>query len=609
MLKLLLLIYMGCAPLAYASNEYLREKLNEALTLFPVNMAFDFEMVSLDSDALMGGDLCSTSRDVRFAQTILKRGHQKIQVSKRLVELAQSNKQEFPCLHGSYERLLLATLVHELVHVRDNVEKISLDPDFQRIVGMKRITRSSRKKVSSHNALVSPDAYEFVNLEEALAVNLEYYLLDPQFECRRPALAGFLKRRFGIHGKGLCQKNYQVIIQSSFIEDNYLKPQSIDPSRIYQIHYLFAGRGRALMSRWGHSMFRLVMCAPHRKVVGPNCMNDVSHHIVLSYRAFINGSSINYKKGLLGEYPSQLFIMRWHEIQQEYTKFELRDVYSVPLKLTSEQKQAFIDLTMERYWSYQGRYYFLTNNCGTEAQKHLALALTEEQSELVHSITPLRIFKDITDANNDLTELVIEGMDREEMVQQGILIESMEKELQKDLSELRSYGIFRDKKLSKFIKKRTAEERLQAYEDFFSTQILEPEAKKILIMRLTHLERYLYTRFMMELPIKAVAMMGKDEELQTTVEELTHGILTLALQPWDIVRARYGVPSALEFSQQFDSFKEQRKMRVQNSLNIQMRLLEEIMKKEHFESEALELSNYQKLKTFTNKLILSEVVQ
>ena len=52
---------------------------------------------------------------------------------------------------------------------------------------------------SSHNAFSdrSPDGYELASPVEFVAVNLEYFLLDPAYACRRPALYHYFAAHFG----------------------------------------------------------------------------------------------------------------------------------------------------------------------------------------------------------------------------------------------------------------------------------------------------------------------------------------------------------------------------------------------------------------------------
>lgn len=590
MFKLLFVAVLAQVFSSHASENYFQEKVKEGLGLLPFSYAVEFEVSSFKSDQFMGENLCELGEHVEFGKTLRKHKKHKIIISARLVELAQTVTRVFSCSHGSFEKVLLATIVHELTHVRDNFEKISLDPDFQRIVGVKRITKSSRKKILNQNVATSPDPYEFISLEEALATNVEYLIFDPEFECRKPATANFLAPRLGITLSHVCRKNYQVITQSSYIEDNYLHHSNIDPSRIYQVHYLFAGKGQALMSRWGHAMFRLVVCAPHRTTAGPECLRDVSHHLVLTYRAYITDMNISYSKGMFGDYPSQLFIMRFHEVQQEYTKFELRDLYSVPLKMTEEQKKNFIDLTLERYWTYQGKYYFLDNNCGTEAQKHLAVVLSEEEARLVRSITPSKMFNDIIDSGLSLDK--------------GQLYRGLYDEMEKTFRELRSIGLYKQKKLIKFLKKGRAETRLESYKDYFSRQSLDSKTLKRTVMRLIYLERYLLTRFMQELPKKAFLKMNKDASLKAVVQKMSEGLKTLALQPWEVVDGKYGVPTANEFEVRYTEFKERRKSEMKVTLEEQLRNLNIILEKKHFSNEMLELEKFREIKNFTNDLLL-----
>ncbi|HXH76437.1 MAG TPA: DUF4105 domain-containing protein [Bacteriovoracaceae bacterium] len=589
---------------------YLQQKVSEALNVLPVNyldgVKHDIEIgvAALDGDLFLNENLCHLDESVHFAMTTRKRNQHKITISSRLIQLAMEVKKEFPCLHGTYEKVLIGAIIHEMTHVKDNFEKISLEPDFQRIVGVKRITKSSKKKVINQNAATSPDAYEFENLEEALAVNVEYLVLDPEFECRKPATANFLLRRLGMKSQGKCTKNYQVVTQSSYLEDNYLHTYSIDPSRVYQIHYLFAGKGDAMMSRWGHAMFRVVVCAPHRKVAGPDCMRDVSHHLALSYRAYITDTSISYAKGMFGKYPSQLFIMRFHEVQQEYTKFELRELYSIPLKMNVEQKREFIDLTLERFWTYQGKYYFLTNNCGTETQKHLAVALSEEQSDLIHSITPSKMYKDITKKVNDLTDVSIEGVERKELISKGLLLESILGELEKTFEELKEAGFYSERNLKKFLKKTTAAKRLEAYTEAFSSNSFDKKTSQHLLLRIMYLERYLLSRFVMEVPKKAVLKMNKDSALKAEVIKMGQSLKTLGLQPWQVVVSRFGVPTESEFASQYAGFAQKRKIEMRASTEEQLKNLHSILGKRYFLDELAEMENFHQIKKFTSQLFI-----
>lgn len=596
------------ATLEFRASGLLKSETADVLAMLPhdylsnVNKRIVIEEAQLKTDALfITEDLCKINEGVKFGVT----KKDKITISSRLVQLAQNNSKEFNCGHRTFRNMLKAVIIHELTHVKDNVEKISITPDFQRIVGMKKVQKNSKKHLMNQNVSTSPDAYEFENLEESLAVNTEYLVLDPEFECRKPATAGFLSKRLGISLKGTCQKNYKVLAQSAFVEDNYQLSVNIDPSRIYQVHYLFAGKGQALMSRWGHAMFRLVVCAPYRKKVGPECLDDVSHHLALSYRAYMSDINISYAKGMFGHYPSQLFIMRYLEVQQEYTKFDLRDLYSLPLKMTASEKRDFLDLTLERFWTYQGRYYFLDNNCGTETVKHLAVALSDEDSQLIGSITPLKIYRDILKQGNDLTEGNFDGLSREQMIKSKLVVESMFEELNSNYQFLRKYlSSFKDKDFKKFLKKTNAETRLNDYEQFkISSEGMELSERKQIVMKLIYLERYLANRFLMEVPKKAIQKMNKDENLKREVMKMGESLKTLSIQPWEVVTSRYGVPTAPEFEIQYPKFMTRRQGEIKMSIDAQMTNLQSILGKSYFTKELNELEELKKIKVFTAELI------
>src|SRR5450830_1864292 len=130
-------------------------------------------------------------------------------------------------------------------------------------------------------------------------------------------------------------------------------PGPVDPERVYEIDYLLAEANQNLVSRWGHSMLRLVICAPGRPR-GPDCRLDLDQHLVLSYRAFVGDVQLSSWDGLVGKYPSRLFVLPLAQVIDEYTKTELRGLASVPLKLTRREIEDTVEHAAEMHWSYDG---------------------------------------------------------------------------------------------------------------------------------------------------------------------------------------------------------------------------------------------------------------
>src|SRR3546814_10543459 len=106
-------------------------------------------------------------------------------------------------------------------------------------------------------------------------------------------------------------------------------PRSTRTDTLFPYTTLFRSNG---VSRWGHSMLRLVICAPDRPR-GPDCRLDLDQHLVLPYRAFVGDVQLSSWDGLVGKYPSRLFVLPLAQVIDEYTKTELRSLASVPLNL------------------------------------------------------------------------------------------------------------------------------------------------------------------------------------------------------------------------------------------------------------------------------------
>ncbi len=233
-----------------------------------------------------------------------------------------------------------------------------------------RVGTRGQRETQNHQQLRSPDRYEFHDPQEFLAVNMEYFLLDPQYSCRRPALAAYLQEHFGWapdHAEDCAAP--LPYLNAELTADRELLGW-LDPERIHAVHYLLAEADDSWAGRWGHSMLRLVICAPGRPR-GPDCMLDLQHHLVLSYRAFVDDVQLSSWDGLTGEYPSRLFILPLQRVIDEYTRTELRSLSSVPLKLSREQVEGVAIQAATKHWSYDGTYYFVSNNCTVETLKLL----------------------------------------------------------------------------------------------------------------------------------------------------------------------------------------------------------------------------------------------
>lgn len=246
--------------------------------------------------------------------------------------------------------------------------------------------RGLRESVNAQH-LRSPDTYELHSPQEFTAVNLEYFLLDPLYSCRRPALASYLSRHFAWTPAHTQSCATELPYLNARLDSEGPGLAWLDPERIYEVHYLLAEPDESWAGRWGHSMLRLVICAPGRPR-GAACMLDLQHHMVLSYRAFVDDVQLSSWDGLTGVYPSRLFILPLQRVIDEYTRTELRSLSSVPIRLSREQVTGLAVQATTQHWSYDGTYYFVSNNCAVETLKLLRSGSNQPQLVDLDSQTP-----------------------------------------------------------------------------------------------------------------------------------------------------------------------------------------------------------------------------
>lgn len=286
-------------------------------------------------------------------------------------------------------RAALTALLHEIAHRWDDSAdgRLSRDPRFRELAGWQpsALPLAGQRRRNDFRDR-SPDPYELTSPAEFFAVNLEYFLLDREYACRRPALHRLLRAHFDwAPPSSRCPDD--VAFVGSDDESLALEWLALDPTRVYAVDYLLAEPNDEPMSRWGHSMLRLVICAPGR-APGPACRLDLDHHRVLSFRAFVNDVQISSWRGLSGSYPSRLFVLPMEQVIDEYTKLELRGLRSLPLKLDRVEIASLLRRAAEWHWSHDGRYYFISNNCAVETWKLLREGVPRLAELPLRSVTP-----------------------------------------------------------------------------------------------------------------------------------------------------------------------------------------------------------------------------
>lgn len=317
-------------------------------------------------------------------------------------------------------RALQAALIHELVHVADRGKEggWSGQARFRELAGWQRRPWKLGRSPNRFSDR-SPDPYERDSAAEYLAVNTEHWLLDADFACRRPALAAWLAVTFGpTRQQPACSADVPLLQAGA--EEGLVELMQLDPTRVYAVDYLFAESGDVPMSRWGHSMLRLVICREGREP-GPACRLDLDQHRVLSFRAFVGDVELSSWRGLTGGYPSRLFVLPLQQVVDEYTKVELRGLASLPLQLSTQEIASLLERTAQVHWSYDGRYYFVGNNCAVETAKLLQAGVPALQEAGIERISPRGLRRRLGRLGR-LDEIVLE--DRTAAIRDGYYFES-----------------------------------------------------------------------------------------------------------------------------------------------------------------------------------------
>ncbi len=191
---------------------------------------------------------------------------------------------------------------------------------------------------------------------------------DQKTICQRPALYEFLRSQSTVDGpsvKTICPE-FTV-----FSLNHY--PIEMKVGELSEIQYLISGAGKSSSSQFGHAMMRLVFCSSQPC----NQLNSESYDI--GFSAQTENGLFSLVGGLEGTYSNFLNVTSDSELKKRLLYDENRDITSVPLKLSEQQKHFLFYLVIERFWTYAGEYKFLKNNCASEVLKLLQIVFTSNQ--------------------------------------------------------------------------------------------------------------------------------------------------------------------------------------------------------------------------------------
>lgn len=394
------------------------------------DIKFNIKLNKMTNSQLRIEDLCT---DIRLVQVSGSRGSVDVVIDPIVLE-AYSESHSLPCLYGETQKSALGLVVRAINYELDKEWRLSDDRAFLNLSGW-FIKGIFRRKLTNMNSLNSRlfDLRETRRPSDTLAINLELFLLDSDYKCKRANLYQYFSRGFGYtpYLSNECKTETAILLKSQKIKDKNALIQSLNPKNVYQVHYLFAGKGKKIMSRWGHAMFRIVVC-PEGTPMGPDCINDISNNYVLGFRATIQDMKMDMRKGLDGTYPSQMSILPLMEVVNDYTTGEYRDVMSVPMIMSRLEIERFINKALETYWSYEGNYFFFTNNCATEAMNLIRSAyVSNEKIQRKVMYTPVGMYNYF--AKNALTDNSV-LLDEKKAIYEGYLFKAADDKFNQSLA-------------------------------------------------------------------------------------------------------------------------------------------------------------------------------
>ena len=282
------------------------------------------------------------------------------------------------------------TLYRQYTRKREIVDDIV----FNRMTFWQEGKKNSMRPIASH---------EYSRLGAYAAINFERFLLDPHYRCRRPSQYDYFAQKFHYQPfpAQQCSPLKPLLVTKPGRQGSLV---NLDPKRVYQIHYLLAGRRGFWTSAFGHSLLRLVVCAPERRdevtgqmipatPLGPQCLKDTDYHVVASFFADTGRVDPNGLAGVLWGYTWRFYFFHFADIAHRYARRDLRSLHSFPLLFSRREMGQMISQMQLLHWDYQERTAGLVENCATRTVQLIQSVKANPYAHTLRAISPFGIPK------------------------------------------------------------------------------------------------------------------------------------------------------------------------------------------------------------------------
>jgi hypothetical protein len=299
------------------------------------------------------------------------------------------------CYHGNLYKFAMSVVIHEIIHLLE----VSDDKYWSRYFTSNEYVNLSYGKKSfqegrqvvhilNKNSKRSPDPYEYSSIEENLAVNFEYYILDQNYPCRRPEKARYFDKVFNVLRRKNDCLNYELAVPTPLDKKQQLIRLRLNHSYIKDIGYAVSDNGQSIQSLFGHSMLIIHYC--------PDGINACSRpqRFSISFTAYSENTFISYLRGIFGGYPSNLQIKSLSEVLNKM-KLELRSIKEYKLKIDRIQKERLLNRVLSYYWEYQSDYKYIANNCAIELWRIIQYAYNNGELYRTSITRPIGILREL----------------------------------------------------------------------------------------------------------------------------------------------------------------------------------------------------------------------
>lgn len=353
------------------------------------------------------------SEDLRYNSGIYLKVDAKrsqITLNVEMIKLIEGSATTYNCEHGDTQRLAQGAFMNAVARLLDypvkssskeqkSAYRLSDNVQYRYKAGWDRDGNTDKdKRQAFWPRAINP--FEFAgSIHDHFALNLEFFLMDPEYACRKPLLQEYFVKLFKVDpfdGKRNCSVNTKLLIPYEAIETfdavreskrHVLAEYDLSPERVYNINFFLAGIGTGAGS-FGHSMYRIVTCDPGEPVTAA-CQKRQGN-LVINPRANPLEMRLDNMKGAFGGYPSMFLVTPTHQIIEEYSIGELRNSYDVGMTgyqttdelgnsvnvMNPDDKRRFLYAVLDQYWNYYGNYKFLSNNCADEALRLYQMSST-----------------------------------------------------------------------------------------------------------------------------------------------------------------------------------------------------------------------------------------